>query len=142
MNRMPTNRDLAIRWFEDVWNERDLRSVPELTTEDVVAHDMEGPSVTTTGRAAFLEFHSRMCAAVPDIRFEVLDTIAEEDRVVLRTHTHGTHTGSELGIPPTGNPIDFASIIILRFQDGRIAEAWNFIDQLAFYQQLRILNVR
>jgi steroid delta-isomerase-like uncharacterized protein len=139
---MVTNRDLSIRWFEEVWNKRNLRAVPELAAEDVIAHDMEGPNVTTTGTAALLDFHARMCAAVPDIRFEILDTIAEEDRVVLRTHTYGTHTGPDLGIPPTGNRIDFASIIILRFQDGKIAEAWNFIDQLAFYQQLRILNVR
>jgi len=38
--------------------------------------------------------------------------------------------------------IDVGAIVILRFEDGRIAESWNFIDQLAFYQQHRILNVR
>lgn len=142
MNLMPTNRDLAIRWFEEVWNQRNVQLVPELTTDDAVAHDMEGPGVTTKGRRAFLDFHRAMCAAIPDLHCEIFDTIAEADRVVLRIHNHGTHTGGDLGIPPTGNRIDFNAIVILRFEEGKIAEAWNFIDQLAFYQQLRILNVR
>ena len=54
----------------------------------------------------------------------------------------GAHTGDDLGIPPTGNAIDFESIVILRFDGGKIAEAWNYLDQLSFYQQLHILNVR
>jgi predicted ester cyclase len=119
-----------------------VQLVPELTTRDAVAHDMEGPGVATTQRSAFLEFHSRMCGAIPDLRFEILDTIAEGDCVVLRIHNHGTHTGGDLGVRPTGNRIDFGAIVILRFQDGKIAESWNFIDQLSFYQQLRILDVR
>ena len=116
--------------------------VDEMITTDAVSHDMEGPGVTSSLRGELLGFHRRMCAAIPDRRFEILDTIAENDRVVLRIHNHGAHTGGDLGIPPTGNRIDVGAIVILRFEDGRIAESWNFIDQLAFYQQLRIVNVR
>ena len=139
---METNRSIALRWFEEVWNNRNTGLVGELTTEDVVAYNLEGPEVTSRGREAFIEFHKRTCEAIPDLRFEILDTIAEGDKVVLRGQILGTHTGEQLGVKPTGNRIDVGAAVFLRFENGRIAEAWNHLDQLAFYQQLRILNVR
>lgn len=139
---METNRRAAIRWFEEVWTQGKVELIPELALPDAEGHDMEGPGVTTKGMDAFRDFHGKMSGAISDLEVKVLDTIAEGDRVVVRVHSSGTHTGGDLGIPPTGNPIDFGAVIIFRFENGKIAEAWNFIDQLAFYQQLRILNVR
>ena len=103
---------------------------------------MEGPGVTTSTAEAFLDFHRRMRGAISGHHIEVLDIIAEADRVVLRLRSTGKHTGDDLGIPPTGNAIDVESIVILRFDAGKIVEAWNYLDQLSFYQQLHILNVR
>ena len=139
---METNRSVAIRWFEEVWSQGKVELVEELAVPDAVGHDMEGPGVDTVGIPAFLEFLKRMRGAVPDLQIKVLDTIAEGDRVVLRVQTTGTHSGDDLGIPHTGNRLDFGSVIILRFENRKLVEGWNYIDQLAFYQQLRILNVR
>lgn len=137
-----TNRGRAIRWFNEVWNKGQVDVIAELAHEDAVSHDLEGPGVTTAGLEGFRAFHGQLCGAIPDLHISILDTIAEGERVVLRTHARGTHLGEQLGIPPTGNSIDFASVVILQFRDGKIAEAWNFLDQLSFYQQLHILNVR
>lgn len=142
MVEMEANRRAAIRWFEEVWTQGKLELIPELALEDAVGHDMEGPGVTTKGIEAFRDFHRTMRSAIPDLSLEVLDTIAEGDRVVIRIRSAGTHSGDALGVPPTGSRIDFGAIVIFRFENGKIAEAWNFIDQLAFYQQLRILSVR
>ncbi len=139
---MATNRELAIRWFEEVWNQKRAETIAELAHVDAVSHDLEGPGVTTTGLDSFRVFHEQLTQTIPDLRIEILDTVAEGAKVVLRTHAYGTHKGGELGIPPTGNPIDFTAVAILAFQDGKICEAWNFLDQLSFYQQLRVLNVR
>lgn len=139
---MATNRELALQWFEEVWNRGRVELISEMVHPEATCHDLEGPGVTTSNLGAFREFHAQMLGAIPDLRIEILDTVAEGDKVVLRTHSYGTHTGGDLGIPPTGNPIDFAAVVILRFEEGRIRESWNFLDQLSFYQQLRVLNVR
>lgn len=139
---MLTNRSVALRLFEEVWNQGHIELIPELVHSDAITYDLEGPGVVTNSFATFKVFHSQMRGAIPDLKITILDTIAEEDKVVLRTQSNGTHLGSDLGMPPTGNPIDFAAVVILRFRDGKIAESWNFIDQLSFYQQLRVLNVR
>jgi predicted ester cyclase len=139
---MERNREVAIRWFEEVWSQRKIELIPELALPNAIGHDMEGPGVDTVGLDAFSEFQKRMCGAIPDLKSAVVDTIAEGDRVVVHVRISGTHSGGDLGIPPTGNVVDFGALIILRFENGKIAEAWNYLDQLAFYQQLRILNVR
>ena len=139
---MEINRQVAIRWFDEVWSQGKVDLIPELALPGAEGHDMEGPGVTTKGWDAFRDFHQRMHGAISNLELRVLDTIAEGDRVVVRLQSSGTHTGDDLGIPPTGNQIDFGAVVILRFENGKLAEAWNFIDQLAFYQQLRILNVR
>lgn len=140
-NPTESNKSVAIRWFEEVWNRGRTDLFDELAHAHAVAHDLEGPGVDTTLPAAFLAFHRAMRGAIPDLHIAILDAIAENDRVALRVHSTGTHSGPDLGVPPTHNRIDFASVVIFRFEDGKIAEAWNFLDQLALYQQLRILNV-
>jgi steroid delta-isomerase-like uncharacterized protein len=140
-NPTESNKSVAIRWFEEVWNLGRTGIILDLAHPHAVAHDMEGPGVDTTLLDAFLAFHRSMRGAIPDLHIAILDAIAENDRVALRVHSTGTHSGPDLGVPPTHNRIDFASVVIFRFEDGKIAEAWNFLDQLALYQQLRILNV-
>jgi len=142
MQAVNPNKAVSRRWFQEVWNEGRVELIGELAHRDALCHNLEGPDVTTSSPEQFLDFHQRMRGAISGLHLEILDMIAEDDRVVLRIHSTGTHTGNDLGIPPTGNAIDFESIVILRFVDGKIAEGWNYLDQLSFYQQLHILNVR
>lgn len=138
---MSPNKLISQRWFEEVWNQGRIELITEFAHRDAVCHDLEGPGVTTTGLEPFVEFHRRLRGAISGFHLEIIDTIAEDDRVALRVRSTGSHTGDDLGIPPTGNTIDFESVVIFRFVDGKIAEAWNFLDQLSFYQQLHILNL-
>jgi hypothetical protein len=39
---------------------------------------------------------------LPDIRFEILDSLSEGDRVAARLRVTGTHTGAGLPIEPQG----------------------------------------
>jgi steroid delta-isomerase-like uncharacterized protein len=142
MNPVEPNKKIAIRLFEEVWNQGRVELIHEFVHPGAITYDLEGPGVVTNSFDAFRTFHSQMRGAIPDLKITILDVIAENDKVVLRTHSHGTHLGPDLGMPPTGNAVDFAAVVILRFENGRIAESWNFLDQLSFYQQLRVLNVR
>jgi predicted ester cyclase len=44
---------------------------------------------------------------------------------------HGTHKGSFMGIPGTGNPIAFDVIDIVTVRDGRMHDHTNVVDSLA-----------
>ena len=55
---MAANRELAIRWSEEVWNRGRVEVVEELAHPDAVCHDLEGPWVTTRDLEGFRSFHA------------------------------------------------------------------------------------
>jgi predicted ester cyclase len=48
----------------------------------------------------------------------------------------GTHQGEFMGIAPTGKPVSFSAIDVVRIADGKIVERWSQADNLALLQQL------
>jgi len=62
---------------------------------------------------------------MPDLRVDVLDMIAEGDKVAVRYTVEGIHEGDLFGVPPTGQ----------RVSDGKIQEHWRITDSLGMMQQ-------
>jgi steroid delta-isomerase-like uncharacterized protein len=72
----------------------------------------------------------------PDLRCSVDDTITEGDRCVCRWRMTGTHSGTFVGIPPTGRKVVVDGISEMRFHQGRLAEQWTLYDFLGLLSQL------
>ena len=118
---------LARRWFAGVWNQRRAETIEELLSPEAVNHsDALG---VLHGPAAFRErVYEPFRTAFPDVRVEVVETVAAGDVVVARWRATGTHTGPGLGMPPTGRPIDVRGMTWIRYQDGKMVEGhecWN-----------------
>ena len=76
-------------------------------------------------------------ASFPDTHMEVVDLIAEGDRVVGRFTCSGAHLREWLGHAPTGRRFEaIDEVSIYRFRDGRIVESWGLEDNLGRLQQL------
>ncbi len=63
----------------------------------------------------------------------------EGDDASARWTLRGTHTGSFVGLPPTGRPVEVPGILMLRFAGDRIIEGWSGFDALDLMQQLGVL---
>jgi predicted ester cyclase len=74
--------------------------------------------------------------AFPDMRLTEEDMIAEGDKVVDRVTVRGTHEGALMGIPPSGNQVEFVETHISRIADGKIVERWGQWDALGMMQQI------
>ena len=72
----------------------------------------------------------------PDLREEILDIVAEGDRVAVRYIERGTHLGDFMGIAPSGNAYEKHGFALYRIADGRLAEAWCQEDELGFQRQI------
>jgi predicted ester cyclase len=73
----------------------------------------------------------------PDTQMEIIDLIAEGDRVAARFTCSGTHTGEWLGHAATGRRFELIDeAAIYRFRDGRIVESWGVEDTLGRLEQL------
>ena len=71
------------------------------------------------------QFFAELFAAIPDMRFEVLDVVAARNQAAVRWHSTGTFCGGPFqGIEPTGARVELSEMVIHRFEDGRIAESW------------------
>src|SRR5690242_17729040 len=122
-----TERDLGRRWFEEVWNKGRRDAIAELLAPGAVVHEA---GVDTVGPEGFYPLFERLRDTLTDIKIEVLDTIAEGDRVCLRWISRARHTGPGLGLPPTGKPVEVTGISILRVANGKIVEGWQNWDML------------
>jgi predicted SnoaL-like aldol condensation-catalyzing enzyme len=80
-------------------------------------------------------------ASFPDVHMEIVDLIAEGDKVVGRFTCSATHTGAWRGHPATGRRFErIDEVSIFRFRDGRIAAVWSLEDTLARMEQLGLVR--
>ncbi len=72
----------------------------------------------------------------PDAHEELLDLVAEGDRVAARHRFTGTQTGPMGPYAASGRRLTATYLAIYRISEGRIAEAWAEWDNLAGLRQL------
>jgi predicted ester cyclase len=130
------NKALARRVTEEGLNHQNPALVDDLCAPAFVFHNA---SRTIQGLPAYKHFLSKFFAAFPDAHFTTEDLIAEGDTVAVRRTFRGTHTGSLMGIPPTGRQVTITDIAILRVANGKFVEAWNNTDELGLLQQLGVI---
>jgi predicted ester cyclase len=109
------NRTVVQRMFDEVVNAGNLDAIDELFDEDFQSRTPQGD----LDRSGFRDYVAGWRAGFPDVKCEVLDVVAEGDRLAWRIRSTGTHTGDFMGIPATGRSIDFDSLNIATFRDGR-----------------------
>ncbi len=132
------NKAIARRGYEAI-NQNNLDALDEVVASDII--DRDPAPGQAPGLEGVKQWFSSMHIAFPDFQMNVEDMIAEEDKVVTRVSTSGTHQGEFMGIDPTGNRVTITGIDILRVNaDGKIVEHWGNFDDLGMMQQLGVMD--
>ena len=77
----------------------------------------------------------------PDVQMEIIELIAEGDRVVGRFTCSATHKDRWQGHPATGRRFEkIDEVSIFRLRQGRIVAVWSLEDTLARMQQLGLVT--
>jgi steroid delta-isomerase-like uncharacterized protein len=130
------NKAIAHRII-DIFNTGNLTEANELIAAEAVDHQaMPG---LPPGHEGFKQMVAMFRAAFPDLRCDVEDTLAEGDKVVIRSTMRGTHQGEFMGIPPTDKQFTASVIDIIRFDNGQAVEHWGNSDDLGMMQQLGVI---
>jgi predicted ester cyclase len=117
------NKAVVRRLVEEVLNEGRLEVVDELYA----------PGLAPAARRWIAPFR----ASFPDVHMEIVELVAEGDKVVGRFTCSATHLGEWLGHAPTGRRFERVDeVSIFRFRDGRIAQVWSLEDSLDRLRQL------
>ncbi|MDQ3655197.1 MAG: ester cyclase [Chloroflexota bacterium] len=123
MNVNDSHRDIVWRLVDEVLNDRRLEVIDEIFA----------PELADEAKRWIAPFQE----SFPDMRMEVIDLIAEGDRVAGRFTCSATHLGEWLGHPPTGRRFEAVDeVSIFRFHGGRIVETWGIEDNLTRLEQL------
>jgi predicted ester cyclase len=87
----------------------DSRDIPGLMS--TLTEDCEYVLVNTgdrwEGKEGATRFYTEMLAAFPDIHFDLQHIVIGPQGVWEEAHVTGTHEGEWLGLPPTGEPVEF-----------------------------------
>jgi steroid delta-isomerase-like uncharacterized protein len=117
------NKQLVRRLVQEGVNGRDLDVLDEVA----------GGELADAARRWIGPFRE----AFPDFEMQVVDLIAEDDKVVAHFLCSGTHRGEWRGVPATGRRFERVDeIYIFRVEGGRLAGFTAVEDNLARLRQL------
>jgi steroid delta-isomerase-like uncharacterized protein len=88
------------------------------------------------------EFLAPFTKAFPDLRRNIVDMVAEGDKVAVSINVTGTYKGEFQGIPQTGKQVSFTAMDILTIIDGKITEEWATADMMGLMQQIGAIPAR
>lgn len=127
---------------QDFFASGGLMSAPERLAEvfadSYVNHT--APPGTPPGPGGAIAFRGWLEATFSDVEYEVVDLVAEGDRVAVYSLMRATHTGSGLGAAPTGNRFEVEQMHFIRVADGQIVEHWGVRDDAGMMRQLGLTS--
>jgi steroid delta-isomerase-like uncharacterized protein len=137
MSVSQAHKELFGRLYHSIWNERRMDFIPLVIAD---THAITDPTVAggAVGPFVYRRQVERFVTGLPDLHFEVDDTITEKDKLVVYWTITGTHRGEFLGVPPTGRKVSFSGITINQIRNGKIIESTVIWDGLGLLEQFGI----
>ena len=137
MSVSQAHKELFGRLYHSIWNERRMDFIPLVIAD---THAITDPTVAggAVGPSAYRRQVERFVTGLPDLHFEVDDTITEKDKLVVYWTITGTHRDEFLGVPPTNRKVSFSGITINQIRNGKIIESTVIWDGLGLLEQFGI----
>jgi len=130
------NKETARRYFEEILNQGNLSSVPEIISPDFVLHFPLLPR-PIRGQEGLKQFVTNLRMAFPDIYYTIDREAGDQDKAAIRWKMTGTHQGEYLNIPPRNISVNLQGVSIFQLQDGQILEVWVNENDLGLLEQIR-----
>ena len=116
------NLATARQWFEQLWSGPDLDLADEIIDAN---YSPEWIQIPKTGPAQVQHEINYFRSVFPDLMYEVLDAIADGDRVWVRYRGRGTQLGAAWGFEASGKEATFEGVTIFTFStEGKIVDRW------------------
>ena len=130
------NKAIARRWFEEMWNKPDPEVADEIIDPD---YDPEWIQIPAKGPDQVKHEIRYFRSVFPDLIYEIVDLVAQEDKVWVRYRASGTQYGSAWGFDPTEKEVQFEGATIFTIsEDARVIDRWG---AFSFYAVLVDLSL-
>ena len=111
------SREFVRNHFEEFVNRKNLDIADVNFAPEFVDHGSDVPPGLPPGPAGAKAYVGGAYQKFPDIHVEILDLVADDDRVVVRNRWTGTESSS-------GKRYEFSGIVIWRIAHRRLMERW------------------
>ncbi|WP_294120456.1 ester cyclase [Sphingomonas sp.] len=126
------NSETGKRVFLEKMGQGRFDRLDEIYGPGFVAHGVDRSYTLDEDNASGKEWRR----AVPDLKVEVLRTVAEGDFVAVYWHASGTNSVAAAGLPGLGGKAAMDGMTFFRFENGRIVEEWSVMDIATMMRQL------
>lgn len=129
-----TAMDQFIRFI----NTGDIELGKSVISPDVVFHAPTSPQ-PLHGFEGYVAVLDMMRGAMPDVTWKAEETIAENNKVMVRFTMTGTQTNPFMGIPASGRNVKVTAMNIYEFNNGKIVREHGLPDLFTMLMQLGAL---
>jgi len=117
MRKAEASTQIMRRWFTEGWAGNDALA-------DEIFSDEFSNNGVVVGQAGPKRNIRNRLIGFPDLQSVVEQLLAIGEIAFLRLSWTGTHTGSYLGVAPTGKRVRVRGMTTWRFHDGKVVEDW------------------
>jgi predicted ester cyclase len=134
---MANENAAVVRAIEEAWDNGKLDELDQYFSKDFDNSQSAAPGLPA-GLAGAKMAHQGTMQSFPDRRVEILDVIAEGDRVFVRNRVTGTNEGGfpPFQVPANGKRFEIESWGVYRLKDGKVVQHAGMNDALALLMQL------
>jgi predicted ester cyclase len=139
---MSTNSlsDLVTKVVTD-YNRGDLEAWASNYSTHYIHHNPYQPDVNNV--QSYKQFQTSFQAAFPGMTLVAEDIVTQgtlaSGTVAIRYHLQGTGKGTWRGADVTGKAINFTCVLFIKVADGKLIEAWEVDDYLAYFKQMGLI---
>lgn len=135
MQTTEQNKMIVARFNKEFIEQGNMQTFNEIISENFI--NQTAPPGVPKGPEGVLYFFTQFLKpAFPDLKVEILDQVAEGDKVTTRKAFHATHKGEFFGLPASNKNVVIDVIDIIRLQNGKFVEHWNVLDWQNVLQQI------
>ena len=135
----PADRTSRIRSaWRAAWDQGCVEALDDLLSPSYVRR--RGPASASQDRDQFKDSIRAVREAFPDLRTDIEDIVEDGDRLAIRWRSTGRHTGTFLGVPPTGKPVEVSGATFARFDGPDVTEEWVTFDSRQLLEALGIIT--
>jgi len=136
-------KEFPRRFYDEVFNKRDLKYAEGSIAENVVERNPLDPRMGNDKSAAIATIQA-ILDNTPDLKAEIVDMVASGDKIAIRARFSGTDSGkgwgAAMGAAPTGKSFSVEGIDVVSIDDeGRFTEHYGLFDVPTMMQQLGLM---
>jgi len=134
--------DKNIKMYTNTWDGIINKRQIELINADNFSPEiiMHSSPENIVGLENFKAYYQNFLTGFSNIEFTMVDVFGQGDKIVKHWNFKGIHSGDFFGIPATGKSVNIDGTTLVKMKDGKIAEEQDFMDNMAFMQQLGLVS--